>query len=137
MKKGQALYTLPIWKNGHKLGVMHDIVTAKLVFCAGFRRFLLNSGDADLEEDTRHYFWGALWNHKAERYGSNELGKLQMELRERSRYNYWRCGVCVPDFRPVSVGFPPYVPFRNTPRDIPEDVLLKLEGVSPSEVFRM
>jgi hypothetical protein len=141
MKAGQALTTLPIWKKKHKLVVMTEIVTSKLHFCGGFRKYLCDSGDDILEEETAHHFWGALWNQKFEKYGDNQLGRIHMELRERSRLHFGRYEAFRPmtSFRPVPVGVPPYVAFRDIAYDcgVSESVLLRLDGVPGWEVRRM
>jgi ribA/ribD-fused uncharacterized protein len=65
-----------------KLGIMKDILRAKVVQHPYVKKKLLESGDRILIEDSwRDDFWGWGPNHD----GQNWLGKLWMEVREEVR----------------------------------------------------
>ena len=133
MRAGQALKTLPIWKE-HKLGIMEEIIITKFFSCWQFRTQLFLSGTDLLEEDTSMLFWGANWNKGAKRYGDNQLGRLLMRLRD-GRFRYFRMGrtgdLILPHFSPYPVGYPPYVePRLSWDNMVSDSVLSKLNGVS-------
>lgn len=65
-----------------KLGIMKDILHAKVAQHSYVKKKLLESGDRTLVEDSwRDDFWG--WGPNKD--GQNHLGKLWMEVREEVR----------------------------------------------------
>lgn len=71
----------PDW-DAVKVGIMRDILRAKVAQHPYVRRKLLDTGDRQLVEDSwRDSFWG--WG--ASHTGQNMLGKLWMEIREELR----------------------------------------------------
>ncbi len=73
--------TRPDWQKV-KLGFMEEIVRAKLLQYPYIREMLLESGDAEIIEDSpKDSFWG--WG--PDRQGQNHLGKIWMKLRAELR----------------------------------------------------
>ena len=62
---------------------MRDLLTEKLKVCDKAKTTLLDTGSKVIQEDTTHEFWGRGKSGQ----GSNMLGKLWMELRQKIREN--------------------------------------------------
>ncbi len=79
---GRQVQLRPDWDK-IKIDIMRDVVSVKFEHPL-LRQFLLETGDAYLEEanDWRDDFWGTVKG-----VGSNHLGKILMEVREKIKVN--------------------------------------------------
>jgi ribA/ribD-fused uncharacterized protein len=69
----------PRWNEDLRLGVMEEIIRAKLSQHPHIKKKLLQTGDKEIIENSKDdYFWG--WG--ADQSGLNHHGKIWMKLRK-------------------------------------------------------
>ena len=78
---GKTLKKGPAWDT-EKLAVLRQVLHRKYEVCPEYREELMNSGDAELIEDTPDPEWGRGTQANP---GKNMLGKLHMQLRKEKR----------------------------------------------------
>ena len=95
MRIASKIVTDKNWQQ-KKLDVMRDLLTEKLKVCDKAKTTLLDTGSKVIQEDTTHEFWG----RGKSGHGSNMLGKLWMELRQKIRENPAFLNRALPDKNP-------------------------------------